>query len=77
MMNGYGAGYGYMGIGWIFQIAIFVLFFAVIWWLFKSSGSFGYKCRDNETALDILKKRLAAGEINQKEYQKLKKEIEQ
>ena len=74
MMHQYGMGDGYFGLGWLFQILILVLFFAVIWWMLRSSGSFGFKT--NETASEILKKRLAKGEINEKEYQKLKKEIE-
>ncbi|MBI2656552.1 SHOCT domain-containing protein [Candidatus Woesearchaeota archaeon] len=75
MMDGYGMmGYGYFGLGWLFQILILVLFFVVIWWMLKSSGSFGF--RANESAMDILKKRLASGEISQKEYEALRKEIE-
>ncbi|MBI2131088.1 SHOCT domain-containing protein, partial [Candidatus Woesearchaeota archaeon] len=31
---------------------------------------------ENESAIEILKKRLAKGEIDAKEYEKLKKEIE-
>ena len=43
--------------------------------MLKSSGSFGFKA-GNEGAMDILKKRLAKGEIDTKEFEKLKKEIE-
>ena len=78
MMGNYGMGgmgYGIMGFGWLFQIVILVLFFAVIWWMFKSSGSFGFRSGSNESAMDILKKRLAKGEISRKEYEELKKEI--
>lgn len=70
---GYGTGFG-IWFNWLFQILILVLFFLVIWWMFRNSGSFGF--RSNESALDILKKRLAKGEIGEKEFQKLKKEIE-
>jgi uncharacterized membrane protein len=40
--------------------------------------SFGKNSNTNsdETALDILEKRLAKGEINKKEFQALKKELE-
>ena len=72
MMHYYGMGYG-MAWGWIFQIVILVLFFLVIWWIIKGN-KFGF--HSDESALDILKKRLANGEISQKEYEKLKKEIE-
>ena len=67
-------GYGYFGLGWLFQILILILFFLIIWWMLKSSGSFGF--RTSESAMDILKKRLAAGEIDTKEFERLKKEIE-
>ncbi|MBI2660676.1 SHOCT domain-containing protein [Candidatus Woesearchaeota archaeon] len=76
MMQGYGMGYGNMAFGWAFQLVILVLFFLVIWWMLRSSSSFGFKCRENESAIEILKKRLAKGEIDAKEYEKLKKEIE-
>lgn len=75
MMNSYGMGYGFMGFGWLFQLVILVLFFAVVWWMLKSSSSFGFRA-GGETAMDILKKRLAKGEIDSKEFEKLKKEIE-
>lgn len=65
-----------MGFGWLFQILILILFFLVIWWMLKSSGNFGYGCKCNNTAEEILKVRLARGEIDQKEYTRLKKEIE-
>ncbi len=74
-MHYYGMGYGYMGFGWLFQILILVLFFLVIWWILKSSGSFGFKI-GTEPAIEILKKRLAKGEISEKEYHRLKKEID-
>lgn len=75
MMHYYGMGYGYIGLGWLFQILILILFFWVIWWVLKSSRSFGFRA-SNETAMEILKKRLASGEISEKEYQRLKREIE-
>lgn len=75
-MMHYGMGYGFMGFGWLFQIAILILFFLVVWWMVKNNKSFRYRSSENESALDILKKRLASGEINHKEYEKLKKEIE-
>ncbi|MBI5389651.1 SHOCT domain-containing protein [Candidatus Woesearchaeota archaeon] len=76
MMYGYGIGYGYMGFMWLFQIVILVLFFVVLWWIVKNASTFGYKI-GNESPLDILKKRLARGEITEKEYQTLKKQIEE
>ncbi|MEK6943707.1 MAG: SHOCT domain-containing protein [Nanoarchaeota archaeon] len=59
-----------IGFGWIYHLLIIVLFFAVIWWMLN-----GKNCR-NQTAEQILRKRLASGEISSKEYNRLKKEIE-
>ena len=78
MMRDYSGGmhYGYFGIGWLFQIVILILFFVVIWWMIKSNGRFGFMTKESETAIDILKKRLAKGEIDTKEYERLRAEIE-
>ena len=54
-MMGYGSGFG-IWFNWLFQILILVLFFLVIWWMFRNSGHFGFK--SNESAMDILKKRI-------------------
>lgn len=59
----------------LWTLVILALFFLIIWWILKGSNGFGFRL-GNETALDILKKRLARGEINDKEFRKLKKEIE-
>ena len=68
MMGGYGWGFGM----WVFPLLILALFFAVVWWLVKQNQ--GYSSGD--TAEQILKKRLARGEITEKEYRKIKKEID-
>ncbi|MBI2576521.1 SHOCT domain-containing protein [Candidatus Woesearchaeota archaeon] len=66
--------HGLFGFGWIFQILILVAFLAIVWWILKSQGCFGFKVR-KEAPMDILKMRLAKGEITQKDFEKLKKEI--
>ena len=66
---------GYMGFGWLYQIIILLVFFMIIWWMVRGNN-FGYKCKKNESALDILKRRLASGEITDKEFHKLKKDIQ-
>jgi putative membrane protein len=69
--------YGFMGMGgygWIFQLLIFIGFFLIVWWLLK--GTPGLTSGAKEKPLDILKRRLARGEITKKEYEILKKEIE-
>ncbi|MBS3136329.1 SHOCT domain-containing protein [Candidatus Woesearchaeota archaeon] len=64
-------GYGYMGYGLFFQLLIFAVFFAVLWWLLKEGSH-----RSREEPIAILKKRLARGDITRKEFEELKKEIE-
>jgi len=64
---------GGMGIGFFYQLLIFAIFFLVVWWLIKSNPSLGKKGASNPS--EILKMRLAKGEISKKEYEELKKEI--
>lgn len=90
-MNYYG-GWGMMGspvfaggwiIGLLFWIAAGILFILVIKSLFfRGSGKWHEDVDENEgkekteTAVDILKKRYAKGEITLKEYEKMKKDIQ-
>jgi putative membrane protein len=72
-----GTGFLGMGYGWILQIVVFMLFFLVVWWLLKSnSPSIKGEGRKVESPTEILKRRLATGEITKKEYYELKEEIE-
>ncbi len=57
------------GFGIFFQLIIMGIFLGVIYWVVKS-GKLG-----NETAQEILNKRLAKGEITKAEYSEIKKEI--
>ena len=61
---------------WLWQALIILLFFLIVFWMLKGSGTFGHAVRSQETPLEILKKRLASGEIGQKEFQRIKKDIE-
>ena len=66
----YGSCYlGIPGLGLAIQLVIFVLFFLVVYWILKGSG------KNAGTPLEILKKRLARGEVTLKEFSELKKEI--
>ena len=58
----------YMGYGWLFQILIFLLFLLVLWWVLRG--------QQQESAHGILSKRFAKGEITEKEYRRLKKELD-
>lgn len=72
-MGGFGGAFPWMGlvgmgVGLLFWISLIVL---VVWvvrtWLARSSGG--------SQALDILNRRLAAGEINQTDYEQLRRTL--
>jgi len=58
---------GFHPYGWVFQLLILVAVGGIIYWVIKGSRG--------EDALDIVKKRFARGEINEKEFRKIKKEL--
>ena len=53
---------------WLFWLII-------ILWAIKASQKTTYHKTDNETPLDILKKRFAKGEITKEEYEEMKKTL--
>jgi len=57
---------GLYGYGWIFEIVILLLFFLVVYWVLRGKS---------ESAIEILNRRYAKGEMSKVEYSKLKKEI--
>lgn len=72
MYDNYGMGLGQMffpGFGILIQLLILGLIFFIVFWVLKSGKI------NSETPEEILKKRLAKGEITKKEYNELKKEI--
>jgi putative membrane protein len=71
MMN-YGFGYGGMFMWIIFLIAIGV----VIYFIVQTRKTKGQTPTQNESHLDILKKRYAKGEIAKEEYERMKKDLE-
>jgi putative membrane protein len=66
--HGFGFGGGFM---WIFWILIIV---AVVFLLKAGGGDRGSDER-HETALEILEKRYARGEIDEEEFQRRKREL--
>ena len=86
--QGYGYGYGMMGpwmMGgfggmWFMPILMIVFWGLVIWGivaLVRGAGSSGHTGSSSQTdsALEILKKRYARGEINKQEYEERKKDL--
>ena len=60
-----GMGFGF---GWIFMVLFWAFVILGIAYLLKQLLSSGNSGKKGETALDILKKRYAAGEITKDEY---------
>lgn len=67
MMDGYGG--AFMMLLWILLIAGIVL---LIVWLVRQSGA---RNGGGNTALDILKRRYASGEIGKEEFEQMKREL--
>ena len=76
MMGGYPASYDYNNYGYwnIFWILLFVATIFLIVWIIHR---FGIKKTASETPLNILRKRFAKGEITKKEFEDLKKDLEE
>ena len=75
-MDGYNMMYGY---GWIYMLLGMLLIAGIVLlivWLVRqsSAGSAGSSNRE-ETAMDILKKRYAKGEIDKEEFEQMKRDI--
>jgi putative membrane protein len=74
MMWGHGMGWFFPIIMLAFWIAVIIgIFFLVRWAISSANKDHGYKSQ--ESALDILKKRYARGEINKEEFEERKKDL--
>ena len=71
MMDGYGMGYGMGILGLIFWILVIIWLVLLIRYLWESGGA----KREQESALEILKKRYARGEISKEEFEEKKKDM--
>ena len=75
MMSGLGMGYGFFG--WLMMLLLWILIIAgivfAVRWFFDQGSQKG--SRVEETALDILKKRYASGEIDKEEFETMKQEL--
>ncbi len=74
MMGSFGMGFG-MGFG----VIIMVLFWGAIIWLVISLINAGTKKSEetSESALDILKKRYARGEVTKEQYLEMETELKE
>lgn len=70
----YGWGVGF-GLGWFFMILFWVLLVMGIVYLVKMIAGGTKREEKSETAIDILEKRYARGEINKEEFEKIKQDL--
>lgn len=75
MMHGFGNfGFG-MGLGWIFMIIFWGIVIYLVVALFNKNRRDPPDSDKKKTAEEILKKRLALGEISEEEFEHLKKRL--
>jgi putative membrane protein len=70
-----GMGFGDFGFSWIFTVVFWALVILGVIYLIKYITGSDRKESQRETALDILKKRYARGEINKEEFEEKKKDL--
>jgi putative membrane protein len=70
----YGWGMG-MGFGWLFMIIFWALVILGVVYIFKMISDRSRPAGKGETALDILKKRYAKGEITREEFEKMQDDL--
>ena len=63
---------GGMWFGWIFWIILVAVIVSVVAVIFNHTKSKIEYYPENDSPMDILKKRLAKGEINKEEYEQIK-----
>ena len=69
-MDGYGYSLGFMGIvGLVFWLLVLIGLVLLIKYLWEGGG------RKEESALEVLKKRYARGEISKEEFEEKKKDM--
>ncbi len=74
MMHWGNYGWG-MGFGWLFMIIFWILVILGGVYLIKLITERSRPTEKGETALDILKKRYAKGEITKQEFEKMKDDL--
>lgn len=74
MMYGYHFGLGWMLLGFVFWIFIITCAVLLVLWIIGKSGR-GKRDHDEDSAMEILNKRYARGEITREQYEDMKKDI--
>jgi putative membrane protein len=73
---GWGMGFGWgMGLGWLFFILFWVLIILGVVYFIKLISRGGRVKTEEETPLDILKRRYAKGEISKDEFERIKEDL--
>ena len=74
--HGWGMGYGWgMGLGWLLMIIFWVLIVLGVAYIVRLFAGSMRKEEKDVSAIDILRKRYAKGEITREEFQKMKDDI--
>jgi putative membrane protein len=73
---------GWMVLGWLLALVILVaLVVAIVWAIGRAGGNFRSinlgPARPVNEALDILKRRYAQGEIDDEQYERMKRQLEE
>jgi putative membrane protein len=74
MMHWGDYGWG-MGFGWLFMVLFWALVILGVVYIFKMVSERSRPAEKGETALDILKKRYAKGEITKEEFERMKDDL--
>ncbi len=74
MMYGYHYGMGWMLVTFIFWILLIAGVVLLVMWIVGKSSR-GARSAAEDSALDILKKRYARGEITREQYEEMKSDI--
>lgn len=71
--------YDHMNWGWgggLMMILWIVLLVAIIFWIVRAAQRSGNQSSQSESAMDILKKRYARGEISKEEFEERKNALQ-
>ncbi len=77
MMDGWGGGYNHGDgiVSMIFMFTMMLLFVALIIWAVRSFGRVNNNSGIKDNSLELLKRRYAIGEIDKKQFEQIKKDL--